>query len=186
MLDWISSQILTSVKTEAIFKDKILCIICDLILKIRDEEEIFEKCQSRHFESTTHAIQEWLMKGKVKLDKTSVMKIKAMSIIAKTDYLQRHQMDFFSQKLFELAPKWKGEIQTEALVVLNALSVKIDHEIHEEAFRLISAMHGLDGRNLAAQLLWKSLKNPNKVRLNDNLLLNEEYKGLFTEGKINI
>ena len=44
-------------------------------------------------------------------------------------------------------------------------------------------MHGQEGRNLAAQLLWKSLDNPEKVRLNDNLLLNEEYKKLFNSGE---
>ena len=107
-----------------------------------------------------------------------------MTGIVKTEVLTKDQLNFFSRKIFELAPKWKGQVQTEALVLLNALSGQIQHQVNISAYKLIFAMHGQEGRNLAAQLLWKSLEeNPEKVRLNDNLLLNEEYKKLFASGK---
>ena len=96
--------------------------------------------------------------------------------------MSKENMDFYSKKIFELAPKWKGEIQTEALVFLNALSGQIQHQVPITSYRLLSSINGRDGRNLAAQLLWKSLKNEEpKVKLNDNLLLNEEYKKLFED-----
>ena len=87
----------------------------------------------------------------------------------------------YSKKIFELAPKWKGEIQTEALVLLNALSGQVQHQVPLSSYKLLSSINGRDGRNLAAQLLWKSLKQneDNPIRLNDNLLLQEEYKKLF-------
>ena len=68
------------------------------------------------------------------------------------------------------------------MIFLNALGSIVEHKIHEKAFWLISAMTSVEGRNLAAQLLFKSLENPEKVKLNDNLLLNEDYKALFKSG----
>ena len=44
-----------------------------------------------------------------------------MTGIVKTEVLTKDQLNFFSRKIFELAPKWKGQVQTEALVLLNAL-----------------------------------------------------------------
>ena len=94
--------------------------------------------------------------------------------------LSQKLYEFFSERIFALAPKWKGEVQTESLVFLNALSSQIDHQVDQKAFKLISSMVGREGRNLAAQLLFKSLENPqNCVKLNDNLLIQEEYKKLF-------
>ena len=102
-----------------------------------------------------------------------------MTVGVKNEVLTQDQLNFFSRKIFELAPKWKGQVQTEALVLLNALSGQIQHQVNHSAYKLIFAMQGQEGRNLAAQLLWKSLDNPEKVKLNDNLLLNEDYKNLF-------
>ena len=104
-----------------------------------------------------------------------------ITIVNQFGFTFSHLFYLFSKKIFELAPKWKGEIQTEALVLLNALSGQVQHQVPLSSYKLLSSINGRDGRNLAAQLLWKSLKQSadNPIRLNDNLLLQEEYKKLF-------
>ena len=184
--NWISTMILTSEKIEQGLKDRILNVMCDLVLNLVDSEnEIIntDACKEKLLPAITECIKKWLSKGKIKMEKISARKLKTMTGIVKTEVLTKDQLNFFSRKIFELAPKWKGQVQTEALVLLNALSGQIQHQVNLSAYKLIFAMHGQEGRNLAAQLLWKSLEeNPEKVRLNDNLLLNEEYKKLFTSG----
>ena len=53
-----------------------------------------------------------------------------MTAVVKVEVLSKDQLSFFSRKIFELAPKWKGQIQTEALVLLNALSGQIQHQVN--------------------------------------------------------
>ena len=156
-------------------------ITCALVLKIFEfeHEELYEILNINILPALGQSLQEWLNKGKIKLDKDSVNKLKALTFATKSKCLSQDLMDFFTKKLFEISPKWKGQVQTEALNVLNSISNLTNYQVDPKSYKLISSIQGRDGRNIAAQLLWKSLNNPNKVRLNDNLLLNEEYTKLF-------
>lgn len=148
----------------------------ELVFNLNEENE---ETDNDLLASLTLSIEQWLNRGKIKLEKASVYRIKALTVAVKV--LTTTQLEFFTQRIFALAPKWKGEVQTESLVLLNAISSQIEHQVKLSAYKLLSSMNGREGRNLAAQLLWKSLDNPGQqVRLNDNLLLHEEYKKLFS------
>lgn len=168
---------MTSSKVESTFKDKILNIISELVFNLWEENEMKDVDL---LASLTFSLEQWLNRGKIKLEKASVFRIRALTVAVKNGVLTQEQLEHFSQRIFALAPKWKGQVQTESLVLLNAISSQIEHQVKCSAYKLLSSMNGREGRNLAAQLLWKSLDNPGgQVRLNDNLLLNEEYKKLF-------
>jgi len=156
---------------------------CDLVLRVSDEQDegLLTEAKPVLLPAIAESCKEWLLKGKICVDKNSVKRLRALSVGVKAKILTDDLMNFFSKKIFELAPKWKGQVQTEALILLNGLSGLVDHNVALSSFRLMSSIHGREGRNLAAQLLFKSLDNPDKVRLNDNLLLNEEYKKLFIQ-----
>jgi hypothetical protein len=181
---WTCKSVLMADAVEPAFKDRILTIMATLAVNMAEDEAVLdETVKDSILPILTDSIEIWLKKGKIGLDKSSSIRLKALTVIikAKIDHMTKAKMDFFSVKIYELAPKWKGEIQTDALFVLNALSGLVGHQIDKTSYRLLSSIRGRDGRNLAAQLLWKSLHNPIGLRLNDNLLLNADYQKLFLD-----
>ena len=181
MAQWIVNAVLTSQKIETAFRERVLSLTCSLVIKlVENESDYSTKAKASLYLPLNQTLQKWLT-SKIRMDKESVDKLKTLTLIVKSDVLPKPDLDFYSPKIFELAPKWKGEIQTEALVLLNALAGQVQHQVPLSSYKLLSSIQGREGRNLAAQLLWKSLvQDPqNPVKLNDNLLLQEEYKKFF-------
>ena len=74
---WISI-VLNSAKVESTFKDKIINVTCDFILKVEGE------CQDPLLMSAlANSIEFWLNQGKIKMEKSSARRLKAMSIVTK-------------------------------------------------------------------------------------------------------
>ena len=72
--NWISTMILTSEKIEQGLKDRILNVMCDLVLNLVDSEnEIIntEACKEKLLPAITECIKKWLSKGKIKMEKVS-------------------------------------------------------------------------------------------------------------------
>ena len=178
---WICESVLQSEAVESVYKEKILNVTCSLVLKIFEFEieEVYDSVKTDILLVLGQSLKEWLNKGKIKIDKESAKKLKALTFTAKSECLSPDLVDYFAKKLHDLAPKWKGQVQNEALNVLHSISNLTNFQANLKSFQLISSIQGKDGRNVAAQLLWKNMDNPLKVRLNDNLIMNEEYKKLF-------
>ena len=72
--NWISTMILTSEKIEQGLKDRILNVMCDLVLNLVDSEnEIIntDACKEKLLPAITECIQKWLSKGKIKMEKVN-------------------------------------------------------------------------------------------------------------------
>ena len=68
---WISTSILTSEKIEAVLKERIINVVCDLVLRlVETESEYLDKnAKENLLPSLAKSIQQWLSKGKIKLEK---------------------------------------------------------------------------------------------------------------------
>ncbi len=174
VIDWIATSVLASEKLETGFKMSVCDVMASLVLKMSPEEL---RGHPQFLQSLVQCVKSWLsLRSKVKLEKASAVKLKAMTCVAKEAPEAFGEWAFFGQKLFQNVSKWRGEVQTEALVLLNCSSMVT--QVAQDSFRLISSMVNREGRDLAAKLLWQSLDNVRGQKLNDNFLLQEEYKNL--------
>ena len=74
---WISTSILTSAKIEPIFKERVVNVMCDLILKLADIESEYlgKNVKENLLPSLSESIQQWLSKGKIKMEKVTLKMI---------------------------------------------------------------------------------------------------------------
>ena len=109
---------------ESVYKEKILNVTCSLVLKIFEFEieEVYNSVKTDILHVLGQSLKEWLNKGKIKIDKESAKKLKALTFTAKSECLSPDLVDYFAKKLHDLAPKWKGQVQNEALNVLHSIS----------------------------------------------------------------
>ena len=84
---WIASRILISSKVDSVFKEQILNITCALALKLSEKETAAAAAVSvakkELLPSLAENLEQWLLKGKIKLDKGSAQKLKALCVIVK-------------------------------------------------------------------------------------------------------
>ena len=116
---------------EANYKETILNVTCSLVLEIVDLEhqDLVEPLKQKVLPVLGQCLKDWLNRGKIKLDKESAIKFKALTFSAKSKCLTQDNMDFFTRRLFDLVPKWKGQVQAEALNVLNSISSLANYEV---------------------------------------------------------
>ena len=116
---------------EANYKETILNVTCSLVLEIVDLEhqDLVEPLKQKVLPVLGQCLKDWLNRGKIKLDKESAIKFKALTFAAKSKCLTQDNLDFFTRRLFDLVPKWKGQVQAEALNVLNSISSLANYEV---------------------------------------------------------
>ena len=87
-----------------------------------EHQDLVEPLKQKVLPVLGKSLKDWLNRGKIRLDKESAIKFKALNFSAKSKCLTQDNLDFFTRRLFELVPKWKGQVQGEALNVLNSIS----------------------------------------------------------------
>ena len=95
-----------------------------------EHQDLVEPLKEKVLPVLGQCLKDWLNRGKIKLDKESAIKFKALTFSAKSKCLTQENLDFFTKRLFELVPKWKGQVQAEALNVLNSISSLTNYEVN--------------------------------------------------------
>lgn len=92
---WIVNAVLTSQKIETAFRERVLSLTCSLVIKLVENESEYEaKASSSLFLQLHQTLQKWLTK-KIHMDKESVDKLKTLTIIVKSSFLPKEDLDFY-------------------------------------------------------------------------------------------
>ena len=92
---WIVNAVLTSQKIETAFRERVLSLTCSLVIKLVENESEYEaKASSSLFLQLHQTLRKWLTK-KIHMDKESVDKLKTLTIIVKSSFLPKEDLDFY-------------------------------------------------------------------------------------------
>ena len=92
---WIVNAVLTSQKIETAFRERVLSLTCSLVIKLMENESEYEaKASSSLYLQLHQTLQKWLTK-KIHMDKESVDKLKTLTIIVKSSFLPKEDLDFY-------------------------------------------------------------------------------------------